>query len=123
MMNLVNVLDNVYCSGLGEIGFDRSLPEITNTLVTLIKIGVPLLLILFGMLDLGKAVMAQKDDEIKKGQKTLITRCIAGVIVFFVVVVVQLLVGVVAGNDKAGISGCLNCFVGGKGNIDENCVQ
>ena len=48
------------------------------------------------MLDLGKAVIAQKEDEIKKGQATFIKRLVAAAIVFFVVVVVKLLLGLVA---------------------------
>ena len=63
--------------------------------------------------DLGKAVIAQKEDEIKKGQSTFIKRLIAAAFVFFVVVIVKLLVSLLADNSGAGISGCidevLNC--------------
>ena len=64
------------------------------------------------MLDLGKAVIAQKEDEIKKGQGTFIKRLLAGVIVFFVVFVVKMVIGFVSNND-ATISNCLNCFING----------
>ena len=50
------------------------------------------------MLDLGKAVIASKEDEIKKGQNMFIKRLIAAVIVFFVVAVVRLVVGLAADN-------------------------
>ena len=40
--------------------------DITKTIINLIKIAIPVLLVILGMLDLGKAVMAQKEDEIKK---------------------------------------------------------
>ena len=49
-----------------------------------IKILIPILLIVFGSIDVGKAVVASKDDEIKKSIKTLALRTIAGVIIFFV---------------------------------------
>ena len=89
------------------------LPWLVSTIVNVIKIGVPILLIVFGMLDLGKAVMAQKEDDIKKGQKTFISRLIAAVIVFFVVAIVQLILNVIAKADdsNAGIWDCVNCFI------------
>ena len=90
------------------------LVNIVHLIITIIKFGVPVLLIIFGMLDLGKAVMASKEDEIKKGQQMFIKRLIAAIIVFFVVVVVQLVVGVAAGEgDSKGISDCLDGFVNG----------
>ena len=49
-----------------------------------IKILIPILLIVFGSIDVGKAVVASKDDVIKKSIKTLALRTIAGVIIFFV---------------------------------------
>lgn len=87
---------------------------IVSTIVTIIKIAVPILLIIFGMLDLGKAVMAQKEDEIKKGQQTFIKRLIAAAIVFFVVFVVQLVVGVISpSTGDANVWNCVSCFVNG----------
>lgn len=99
----------VQCGG-GILTFDRMLPDIVSLLVTLIKIGVPVLLIVFGMLDLGKAVMAQKEDEIKKGQQLFVKRLIAAAIVFFVVVIVKLLVGLVA-DDSNNITSCIDNII------------
>ena len=62
-----------------------------------------------GMLDLGKAVASQKEDEIKKGQKTLISRAIAAGMVFFVVAIVQFLIGLVSGNTSGGKNTVWNC--------------
>jgi len=50
----------------------------------IIKIVIPILLIIFGSIDVGKAVIASKDDEIKKSVKTLAVRTVAGIIIFFV---------------------------------------
>lgn len=63
---------------------------IKNGLIPLLQIGIPILLIVFGMLDLGKAVIASKEDEIKKAQGILIKRIIYAVAVFFVVTIVVL---------------------------------
>ena len=78
---------------------DENLQIILNlvrTIITLIKFGIPILLVLFGMLDLGKAVMAGKEDEMKKFQGALIKRFIYAIVVFLVVVLVQIILGIVA---------------------------
>jgi surface polysaccharide O-acyltransferase-like enzyme len=96
------------------IGADvKSIASITSLIITIIQVVVPILLVIWGMLDLGKAVTAQKDDEIKKGQQTLIKRAIAAAIVFFVVSIVRILVNVLLRNDsrKASVSDCFECFV------------
>lgn len=74
-----------------------------NGVIPLIQIGIPIILIILGMLDLGKAVVASKEDEIKNAQKMLIKRAIYAVAIFFVVLIVELVFGLVADNaDKAG---------------------
>jgi mannose/fructose/N-acetylgalactosamine-specific phosphotransferase system component IIC len=67
-----------------------------------IQIGIPILLIIFGMLDLGKAVVAGKEDEIKKNQQLLVKRAISAVAVFFVVTLVTLVFGLFASSGTAG---------------------
>lgn len=98
----------------GDFEFGGLLPYIVSTAVTLIQIGVPIILIIYGMLDLGKAVMAQKEDEIKKGQQTFIKRIIAAVIVFFVIVIVRIVVNLIAPSGNDSISNCIDCFVNGE---------
>lgn len=62
----------------------------------IIQIGIPIILIVLGTLDLGKAVIASKEDEIKNAQKMLIKRAIYAVMVFFVVTIVRLVFGLFA---------------------------
>ena len=69
---------------------------IRNGIIPLIQIGIPIILIILGMLDLGKAVMASKEDEIKSAQKLLIKRCAYAVAIFFVVLIVQLVFGLLS---------------------------
>jgi len=96
------------CAG---VNIPDELIRIINTVVKLIQIGIPILLIIVGMLDLGKAVMAQKEDEIKKGQQTFVKRLIAAAIVFFVVAIVQLVLDIAAPTGKDTILECVNEFV------------
>ena len=102
-----------YTCGATNFVFSGTFPYLVSTIILLIKIAVPILLIIFGMLDLGKAVVASKEDEIKKGQQMFIKRAIAAVIVFFVIQIVQIVVRFVSGNDES-ISNCFNCFINGE---------
>lgn len=110
MMILAN--DVIKCT-VGNSNFDipQQLADIISLVYHLILFGVPILLIIFGALDLGKAVMAQKEDEIKKGQQTFIKRLIAAAIVFFVFLVVKLVIGLVGGSDGKNIVDCLDLII------------
>src|SRR5574344_662106 len=112
MLNMLDVCTAYIGNGSG---IPSKIAYIIALGVRIIQIGVPILLIIWGMLDLGKAVMAQKEDEIKKGQQTFIKRLIAAAIVFFVVVIVKLVVGMVGGTDvDTGSGSCFDYFVNGK---------
>ena len=67
-----------------------SLAYLINSVLKYIRIIVPILIILLGSLDFAKAVVAGKEDEMRKAQKTFVKRVIAGIIVFFVPVIVNL---------------------------------
>lgn len=70
--------------------------KVIKGVFTLIQIGVPILLIIMGSIDLGKAVMASDDKEIKGATGKLIKRAIAAVAVFFIVPIVNIVIGLVA---------------------------
>ena len=66
------------------------------------------------MIDLGKAVVAGKDDEIKKNQQLLVKRAISAVAVFFVVTLVTLVFGIFASSgvddDVSGTASWQECW-------------
>ena len=117
----------VYCDGLGA-GIDKALPALISTLITILKIGIPILLIVFGMLDMGKAVISNDEKEMKSAQGTLIKRLIYAVVVFFIVAIVQFVVGLIGGTgtDTGNASAnknaktCIDCFINGHCNGDAN---
>ena len=78
-----------YCTELGAV------IGVLKAVVGLFQFGIPILLIIFGMIDLGKAVIASKEDEMKKAQGTLIKRAIYAVAVFLVVTIVTLVMSMV----------------------------
>ena len=67
-----------------------SLAYIINTVLSYVRIIVPIIIILLGSLDFAKAVTAGKEDEMRKAQVTFIKRIIMGVVVFFVPVLVNI---------------------------------
>ena len=103
--------------------------SIVNLIINLIMIGIPILLIVFGMYDLGKAVIASKEDEVKKATKALGRRFLYAVGVFLVVWVVTFIFSNLAnlvGNeenlsekDTNAWHVCSKCNIRGRGK--ENC--
>ena len=85
---------------------------IKNGLIPIIQIGIPIILIVLGMFDLGKAVVASKEDEIKSAQKLLVKRVIYAVAIFFVVFLVTVIFNLVANNDSetAGAASWKDCW-------------
>lgn len=92
---------------------DTELVTFIHNIITLIKIGVPIVLVIFGMIDFGKGVMAGKEDEIKKGQSTFIKRLIAGAIVFLMIAVSQLVTSIIDRESDGEIWSCANGIMNG----------
>ena len=101
------------CGNINNFVFSGMLPSVVSTIINILKVVIPIILVIFGMIDLLKAVIASKEDEIKKAQMTFVKRLIAAVIVFFIVMIVQLVVRFVAGDSTDSVMGCFNCFVNG----------
>lgn len=120
-MELIEILSGKFVC-MDSVEIPGKIVNIVHMIIIIMKFGIPLLLIVFGMLDLGKAVMASKEDEIKKGQQMFIKRLIAAIIVFLVIVVVELVIGVAAGDDESeGIITCIDGFVNGVECNDAGC--
>ncbi len=125
----MNILDAIVktnvdytCGALGT-SFSGYFPYVVHTAVVIIKIAIPILLIIFGMLDLGKAVVASKEDEIKKGQQTFVKRLVAAVLVFFVVLIVQIVVKFASASEGTTVINCMNCFINGTENEEKSCKR
>ena len=68
-----------------------SLAYLINSVLKYVRVIVPILIIVLGSLDFAKAATAGKADEMKKAQITFVKRLIAGIIIFFVPVIVNLI--------------------------------
>lgn len=89
-----------------------TIPSVTKIIYDIIKVSIPILLVFFGSLDLIKAVIANKEDDIKKNQGTFIKRLISAVLVFFVFTVVEFVISLSANNGTKIIQ-CAKCFISG----------
>ena len=76
--------------------------QVVGYLLLVFKIVIPIILIILGMLDLGKAVVASKDDEIKKSMKTLMLRAIAAIVIFFIPTLIGIVMGLVSNFGASG---------------------
>ena len=93
---------------------DDKIVGIIRFVYNAVKIGVPIILIVVGMFDMGKAITQQKEDEIKKAQSLLVKKAVAAVIVFLMFAFVQLILNIAGGNEAETTIGCIDKILNGK---------
>ena len=103
LMNVVQLLDSYSANPEDNCrGFGFIVRIIKNGLFPILQIGIPIILIVLGTLDLGKAVISSDDKAVKEAQSKLIKRCIYAILVFFIVTLLNLLfsmIGQITGNE------------------------
>lgn len=116
---------------LADAGFCESTAGIWGLLgyiVLVLKIVIPLILIVLGMIDLGKAVVESDDKAINKSVNMLLHRFIAAVVVFFVPTIISALFNAIhIGNDlrdknkNPDYQYCIQCLTNVNGQADGFC--
>jgi len=89
----------------------KSIEEVVSFakfLLGCVQMLVPVVIIILGSLDLFKAVIASKEDEIKAAQKLLIKRVIYGVAIFFVTTIVMFIFSALGNTASNGFLSCWN---------------
>ncbi len=91
-------------SGVGSTNFNcttqlEGVIAIAGFVLKVIQYAAPIILIIWGSIDLIRAITAGKEEEIKKKQGILIKRAIAAVILFFVPLLVSTLLGLIGSTD------------------------
>lgn len=91
--------------------------DLVGWIINALWFGIPIILIILGIIDLGKAVIASKEDEVKKATKTFGRRFMYAVAVFLVVWAVTLVFDWISGiglNDPNGqavnVTGWKSCW-------------
>lgn len=90
------------CDGLGPV------LRIVGIVIWGIKVVVPIILIVVGMMDLAKAVTEKSDDKIKEAQNKLVKKAIAAVLVFLVITIVGLLMKLIGDQSYTQCVECIN---------------
>ena len=104
MLDLIQIVDINYCDDL------LPLIKVIKTVFNIIQFVIPIALILFGTIDLGKAVISSDDKEVKAAQSRLIKRCIYAAAVFFVVLLVTVVMNIVASSGESGTKKWKTCW-------------
>lgn len=100
-----------FCSSTIEIW------DLLGKIITILKIGIPLIIIVLAVIDLGKASISSKEDEMKTAIKTVIRRIIAGLVIFFIPTIVNVFFNLVgsfgdAQEDVKDYTVCSACIAG-----------
>lgn len=120
----VNPLDQenvTYSCGDGMLtGLSSRIPKFGKFLYNFMQFLIPISLVLLGTIDLIKAIVGSKEDDIKKNQSIFIKRLIGAAVVFFSFAFVKLILSIVA-EDSAHIIQCVDCVLRNSSScIEEN---
>lgn len=108
MTNLLLFAEDI-CTDNGLITIIRF---IKYGVIPTIEIIIPIAIIVLGILDLAKAAVASKEDEIKAARKMFFKRLIYAVAIFFVSLIVTVAVSLVSksGDDSIQADNFVNCW-------------
>lgn len=100
MSNLFQIGASSDCEGLLPI-----VKIIRKGFFPIIQIGIPIILIVMGTIDLGKAVISSDEKEVKAAQGRLVKRCIYAIAIFFMVTLVTILMGLLSNAEDSNVTG------------------
>ena len=86
------------------------LVKVVVALIKVLMILIPIALIVYGTIDLGKAVIASDEKEVKAAQSRLIKRFIYAALIFFVPVLVSAVMTVIAKGGEGDTSSWESCW-------------
>ena len=92
------------------MGLDPFVRIVKKALLPMFYVIIPIALILYGVIDLGKAVIASDEKEIKEAQSKLIKRFVYAALVFLIVFLVSLLMQVVATSKVGDTNAWFACW-------------
>ena len=88
--NAINSIPSCWC-------MPAAVADITSFIYGFLRIGGPVLLIILGAIDLGKAIVATDESGIQKAKKKLVNKFVAAASIFLVFSIVQMIVSIVGG--------------------------
>ena len=103
----------------GNTELPENLVKLISIAITAIQVVTPLILIVTGMVDFLKATTSSNEDGIKKAQQTFVRRLIAGAAVFFIILIVKIVVGLVNTKDSGNAIKCIDSILNFKSYDDQ----
>lgn len=91
-------------------GLDPLVSLVKNGLFPIVYILIPIALLIFAVIDFGKAVIASDEKEVKAAQSRLIKRAIYAALIFFVVFLVKAIMDVVAKGGTGNTGDWWSCW-------------
>ncbi len=104
MLDLFLIAESDGCGGL------LPLVQVIVAVIRIFMIVIPIALILYGTIDLGKAVIASDEKEVKAAQSRLIKRFIYAALIFFVPMLVGVVMNVVSVGGEGDTASWENCW-------------
>lgn len=89
-LSLINVSKNC---GVADFSKDYNVMNtvrFAGYIIFFLEIAIPLIIIIVGTVDLGKAVISGDDKAVKDASTSIIKRIVAGIIIFFIPTVISL---------------------------------
>ena len=105
MPNLFQIGAIDSCNGLLPL-----VKVIKKGLFPIVQLGIPILLIVLGTFDLGKAVISSEEKEVKAAQSRLIKRFIYAALVFFVATLVSVLMSIISQGGEGDTTSWESCW-------------
>ena len=98
--------------------------KVVGFVIYIIRIAIPIIIVLLGTLDLGKAVIAGEDKKIKESQKSFLLRLVYGIAIFFVFNIVYVIFGLLGLDLNSGAARvCWQCATKPNGNECESYIK
>ena len=93
--------------------------RVVGYFLLIFKIVIPLILLILGMIDLGKAVVSSDDKAVGKAVKSLAMRIVAAVCIFFIPNIIGLVLKLVSDNENVNrdYTKCAECIQNPGGSV------
>lgn len=98
--------------------------QLIGNVLLIFKIVIPVILIVIGIITLGKAVISTDEKDMKNGVNSMVKKFLVAVLIFFIPNIVTTLFGIVSGFNelKSDYNVCQKCISHPKGDYCESKV-
>ena len=99
----------------GELTVPEYLVYVISLVYFSIRIIIPILLIIFCMIDMGKAIVAKKEEDVKKAQSLLLKKLLIGLVIFILPYFIEWMIRILS--QDSTISDCIKNLIDYRTNL------